>query len=97
MSTSVEPARRTPTSNELAAFKAALWHHRDGLRELGDLLQSIGVSISQAAYRGNDAALKHHIDEARLTVKAAIDAVNTLGETKRTIDRIERDEKRMVK
>jgi|BarGraIncu00222A_1022003.scaffolds.fasta_scaffold43945_2 hypothetical protein len=45
---------------------------RDALRQHGDLLESLGVSIAEAAWRESDGVLKLHIQQVRLVVIDAI-------------------------
>jgi hypothetical protein len=51
---------------------ARRWLLRGAVEELGDLLASLGVSISEAAWRGHDAAVLVHVKQARLTLVEAI-------------------------
>jgi hypothetical protein len=72
----LEPARHPPN---LAAVREALqWGYRDALREHGELLESLGISLREAAFRGDDVTAKAHVAQARLVVLAAIDAAKDL-------------------
>jgi hypothetical protein len=65
----------------LAAIREALrWGCRDALREQGELLESLGVSLREAAYRGDDITAKAQVAQARLVV---IDAVSVVKELER--------------
>lgn len=48
------------------------------LYKQGELLSSIGVSITEAAFRGSDAVIIDHIYEARRIVMMAIDGAKEL-------------------
>ncbi len=54
------------------------WLLRDALQQYGELLESLGISIREAALRGSDGALAAHVRQARLVVLAAIDACKTI-------------------
>lgn len=64
------------------------WMQRDALQELGEIIRSCGVSITEAAYRGNDAAAMHHVQEARLTIMAAISCVKALRELAKPLPKV---------
>jgi hypothetical protein len=67
------------TLPNLAAVREALqWGYRDALREHGELLESLGVSLREAAYRGDDVTAKTHVAQARLVVVASISVVKDL-------------------
>lgn len=89
-----EPARRAPTPivrsrvEILAIIEArnAAKRQREGhfeaLYMLGEQIQSCGVSITEAAFRGNDQLVGYHVKEARLMILSAIEAVKGLGRVK---------------
>lgn len=56
--------------------------HFEALYMLGEQIQSCGVSITEAAFRGNEQIAGYHVKEARLMILAAIDAVKGLGRVK---------------
>ena len=64
--------------NPAAVREALQWGYRDALREHGELLESLGVSLREAAYRGSDAMAKVYAAQARLVVIDAIGAVKEL-------------------
>ena len=64
--------------NPAAVREALKWGYRDALREHGELLESLGVSLREAAYRGSDAIAKVHVAQARLVVVASISVVKEL-------------------
>lgn len=73
------PQSELVTLPNLAAVREALqWGYRDALREHGELLESLGVSLREAAYRGSDAIAKAHVAQARLVVIASIGVVKEL-------------------
>jgi hypothetical protein len=82
----VELAMRASASDPVAAIRVQQWAHRDALREFGEMMQSLGVSISEASYRGSDVIVRHHVYEARLTVMAAIQSVKALAELNKAAD-----------
>jgi hypothetical protein len=47
----------------------------------GELISSVGASMTEAAFRGNDAALVDHVQEARRILLVAIQAVKELSST----------------
>jgi hypothetical protein len=53
----------------------AKWQARDTLREQGDLLASLGISIGEAAWRGDDMMVGKHVKEAQTIL---LDAIATL-------------------
>lgn len=62
-----------------AAREALQWGCRDALREHGELIESLGISIREAAFRGDDALTKMHVAQARLVVIDALDAIKKLN------------------
>ena len=69
-----EPYRTDP-----AAVREALqWGYRDALREHGELLESLGVSLREAAFRGSDSMAKTYVTQARLVVIDALAVVKGL-------------------
>jgi hypothetical protein len=65
-------------SNPAAVREALQWGYRDALREHGELLESLGVSLREAAWRGDDVTLRAHVVQARLVILEALDAVRKL-------------------
>ena len=62
-----------------AAVREALqWGYRDALGEHGELLASLGVSLAEAAWRGDDVTLRAHVVQVRLVILEALDAVKKL-------------------
>jgi hypothetical protein len=45
--------------------------YRDDLREYGELLESLGVSIREAAFRGQDGLVRRHMEDARRVLREA--------------------------
>lgn len=72
------PADVLTRSNPAAVREALQWGYRDALREHGELLESLGVSLREAAYRGDDVTAKAHVAQARLVVVASIGVVKDL-------------------
>ncbi len=66
----------SPDARDLRA--ALEWGYRNALQELGDLLASLGVSLAEAAYRGDDIATIAHIKQGRLVVVEAIQVAKDL-------------------
>lgn len=64
--------------NPASVREALQWGYRDALREHGELLESLGVSLREATYRGDDLTARVHVVQARLVVIAAIDVVKDL-------------------
>lgn len=48
---------------------------RDSMQELGDMLGSLGVSISEAGFRGSSGLCRLHLIQAKGVLKTAIDAL----------------------
>ena len=68
------------TRSDPSAVREALqWGYRDALREHGELLESLGVSLREAAYRGDDVTARAHVAQARLVVIDAVAVVKGLG------------------
>ena len=65
-------------SNMAAVREALQWGYRDALREHGELLESLGVSLREAAYRGDDVTARAHVLQARLVVIDAVGVVRDL-------------------
>ena len=65
-------------SNMAAVREALQWGYRDALREHGELLESLGVSLREAAYRGDDVTARAHVLQARLVVIDAVGVVKDL-------------------
>ena len=70
--------RRQPSS-PTAVREADMWLLRDALSKYGDLLASLGVSLSEAAWRGHNSAVDVHVKQARLVVIDALDAAKKLA------------------
>ena len=64
--------------NSAAVREALQWGYRDALREHGELLESLGVSLREAAYRGDDVTARAHVLQARLVVIDAVGVVRDL-------------------
>ena len=64
--------------NPAAVREALQWGYRDALREHGELLESLGVSLREAAYRGDDVTARAHVLQARLVVIDAVGVVKDL-------------------
>lgn len=56
--------------------------HFDALYTIGEQIQSCGISITEAAFRGNEQLAGYHVKEARLMILSAIEAVKGLGKIK---------------
>lgn len=68
-----------PTRTNPAAVREALqWGYRDALREHGELLESLGISLREAAYRGDDVTSRAHVMQARLVVIDAVSVAKAL-------------------
>jgi hypothetical protein len=66
-------------THRLAPGNAALqWGYRDALREHGELLESLGVSIHEAAFRGQDGLIRRHMEDARRVLREAGDVLKDL-------------------
>lgn len=61
-----------------AVNSALCWLLRDALGEHGNLIESLGRSISEAAYQGSDPVLAVHVRQTRLVVIDAIAAIKKL-------------------
>ena len=68
--------------NPAVLREALQWGYRDALREHGELLESLGVSLREAAYRGDDVTARAHVMQARLVVIDAVAAVSGVGAAK---------------
>jgi 3-deoxy-D-manno-octulosonate 8-phosphate phosphatase KdsC-like HAD superfamily phosphatase len=66
-------------ADPLAVREALQWGYRDALREHGELLESLGISLREAAYRGDDVTARSHVMQARAVLLDAIDAVKELA------------------
>ena len=73
------PQSEVARHNPAAVREAMQWGYRDALREHGELLESLGISLREAAYRGDDALAKAHVMQARLVVIDAVAAVKALA------------------
>jgi len=78
MSAPVTISERRPPS-PAAVREADMWLLRDALREYGDLLASLGVSLGEAAWRGHNSAVDVSVKQARLVVIDALDAAKKLA------------------
>jgi hypothetical protein len=53
-----------------AALRAALqWGYREALHAHGGLLESLGVSIREAAFRGQDGLIRRHMEDVRRVLR----------------------------
>ena len=43
-----------------------------GIRKYGELIESLGISIAEDAWRGSDMGIELHLKETRLVLKQAI-------------------------
>jgi hypothetical protein len=78
-----EPAQHA--SSDPAAIREALqWGYRDALREHGELLESLGISLREAAFRGDDVTAKAHVMQSRAVILQAIEAVKGLSRVNMT-------------
>ena len=64
--------------NPAAVREALQWGYRDALREHGELLESLGISLREAAYRGDDVTARAHVMQARLVVIDAVSVAKAL-------------------
>lgn len=73
--------------NPAAVREALQWGYRDALREHGELLESLGVSLREATYRGDDVTARVHVAQARLVVIAAVGVVKDLEKVTQSLPR----------
>lgn len=81
MTPTTEKARSSKEGRKpdpVAQYHDAIWMRRDAIREYGDIIASLGVSLAEAAYRGSDAT-------AEITLKQIIEATRTACATFREL------------
>jgi hypothetical protein len=65
------PHAETAASSLAPSIARSSVGYRDALREYGELLESLGVSIREAAFRGQDGLLRRHMEDARRVLREA--------------------------
>jgi len=68
--------------NAPAIRETRQWLLRESLREYGDLLTSLGISIAEACYRGHDVTAAVHVTQAQLVLTEANAVVKELAADK---------------
>jgi hypothetical protein len=70
----IEPAPSCPA----AVREARMWLLRDAMQEYSGLLESLAVSMGQAAWRGHNIETCVHARQARLVIIKAMEVVKEL-------------------
>ena len=71
--------KNSPNASKKQALNARRWLLRNAISEHGALLESLGIGIGEATWRGDDRTVATHVKQARLVVIAAIQTVNDLA------------------
>lgn len=61
-----------------AAARESAFLYRDAIREHGELLESLAISLREATFRGDDFLTIYYVKQARLVVINALEAAKAL-------------------